>query len=75
MATDPRTYIATLRESHDKLDGLVRPLTSDQVRDQSYCTDWSVAQVLSHLGISFPFKLSFHLYFHVHHVLQLHMVL
>ena len=50
MATDPRTFIATLRESHDNLDGLVRPLTPEQVRDQSYCTDWSVAQVLSHLG-------------------------
>lgn len=50
MATDPRTFIATLRESHDKLDALVRPLMPEHVRDQSYCTDWSIAQVLSHLG-------------------------
>ena len=50
MAPDPRTWIATLRESHDNLDSLVRPLTPEQVRGQSYCTDWSIAQVLSHLG-------------------------
>jgi uncharacterized protein (TIGR03083 family) len=50
VATDPRTWIATLRESHDNLDSLVRPLTPEQVREQSYCRDWSVAQVLSHLG-------------------------
>jgi uncharacterized protein (TIGR03083 family) len=50
VATDPRTWIATLRESHDYLDSLVRPLTPEQVREQSYCRDWSVAQVLSHLG-------------------------
>ncbi len=50
MAADPRTWIATLRESHDKLDSLVRPLTPEQVRGQSYDTDWSIAQVLSHLG-------------------------
>ena len=50
MASDPRTWIAILRESHDRLDGLVRPLTPDEVRAQSYDTEWSVAQVLSHLG-------------------------
>jgi uncharacterized protein (TIGR03083 family) len=50
VATDPRTWIATLRESHDKLAGLVRPMTPEQVRAQSFCRDWSVAQVLSHLG-------------------------
>ena len=50
MTADPRTWIATLRESHDRLDSLVRPLTPEQVRDQSYCTDWNIAQVLSHLG-------------------------
>jgi uncharacterized protein (TIGR03083 family) len=50
VATDPRTWIARLRESHDKLTGLVRPMTPEQVRAQSYDRDWSVAQVLSHLG-------------------------
>jgi uncharacterized protein (TIGR03083 family) len=50
MASDPRTWIATLRNSHERLVALVRPLTPQQLREQSYCTDWSVAQVLSHLG-------------------------
>ena len=50
VATDPRTWIATLRESHDKLTGLVEPMTPEQVRAQSYDRDWSIAQVLSHLG-------------------------
>lgn len=50
MASDPRTWIATLRESHDNLDSLVRPLTPEQVGGRSYCRDWSIAQVLSHLG-------------------------
>lgn len=50
MSSDPRTWIATLRQSHDRLDKLVRSLTPEQVRAQSYDTLWSVAQVLSHLG-------------------------
>ena len=50
MSSDPRTWIATLRESHDRLAGLVEPMTPEQVRAQSYCADWSNAQVLSHLG-------------------------
>ena len=50
MSSDPRTWIATLRESHDRLAGLVTPMTPEQVRAQSYCTDWSNAQVLSHIG-------------------------
>lgn len=29
---------------------MVRPLTPDQLRSQSYDTEWSIAQVLSHLG-------------------------
>ena len=50
MSTDPRTWIATLRQSHDRLAGLVEPMTPEQVRAQSYCRDWNQAQVLSHLG-------------------------
>jgi uncharacterized protein (TIGR03083 family) len=50
VSADPRTWIATLRESHDNLESLVRPLTPEQVRGQSYDTDWNIAQVLSHLG-------------------------
>src|SRR5215472_13950506 len=50
MESDPRVWIAALRRSHDRLLGLVGPLTPDQLRAQSYCKDWSIAQVLSHLG-------------------------
>lgn len=50
METNPRVWIGTLRQSHDRLLGLVGPLTPEQVAGPSYCRDWSVAQVLSHLG-------------------------
>ena len=50
MSTDPRALIGVLRNSHDRLAGLVRPLTPEQLRAQSYDTDWTIAQVLSHLG-------------------------
>ncbi len=50
MATDARARIGVLRNSHERLAALVAPLTPDQLRAQSYDSDWSVAQVLSHLG-------------------------
>ncbi len=50
MPTDPRALIGVLRNSHERLAGLVRPLTPDQLRAQSYDSDWTIAQVLSHLG-------------------------
>ena len=50
MSSDPRALIAILRNSHERLAGLVQPLTADQLRAQSYDTEWTIAQVLSHLG-------------------------
>ena len=50
MPTDPRALIAVLRNSHERLAGLVRPLTPDHLRARSYDTDWTIAQVLSHIG-------------------------
>lgn len=50
MTEGPRTWIATLRRSHDNLASLVEPMTPEDVRGQSYCRDWTNAQVLSHLG-------------------------
>jgi uncharacterized protein (TIGR03083 family) len=50
VAADPRSDIATLRASHDKLASLVVPMTPQQVRGPSYCRDWTSAQLLSHLG-------------------------
>jgi uncharacterized protein (TIGR03083 family) len=50
MQSDPREWIATLRGSHERLAGLVGPLGPERVRARSYCSDWTIAQVLSHVG-------------------------
>lgn len=50
MATDARGWVNVLRESHDRLAGIVAGLSPEQIAGPSYCDDWSVAQVLSHLG-------------------------
>ena len=50
MESDPHAWIATLRRSYQRLAALVEPMTPEQVRAKSYCRDWTVAQVLSHLG-------------------------
>src|SRR5215469_4253429 len=46
----PQTLIAALRHSHERLASLVHAVSEDFLTHRSYCTDWSVAQVLSHLG-------------------------
>jgi uncharacterized protein (TIGR03083 family) len=50
MEQDPRVWIATLRASHERLASLIARLTPGQLRGPSYCSDWTVAQVLSHIG-------------------------
>jgi uncharacterized protein (TIGR03083 family) len=50
VTSDSRALIGILRNSHNRLAALVQPLGPDQLRAQSYDTDWTVAQVLSHLG-------------------------
>jgi len=50
METGPDRWIGALRRSHDALRALAGPLTADQLAQRSYCPDWSVAQVFSHLG-------------------------
>jgi uncharacterized protein (TIGR03083 family) len=47
---DSRRWIETLRASHTRLAAFVAQLTPADLRRQSYDDDWSVAQVLSHLG-------------------------
>jgi uncharacterized protein (TIGR03083 family) len=47
-ATDPG--VRALRASHDRLAGIVAALDAAGLRQQSYDTEWSIAQVLSHLG-------------------------
>jgi uncharacterized protein (TIGR03083 family) len=41
---------AALRDSHVRLAASVDGLSADQVRATSYADEWSIAQVLSHLG-------------------------
>ncbi len=50
METSPDPWIGALRHSHDRLQALVGPLDAAQLRQQSYASEWSIAQVLSHLG-------------------------
>jgi uncharacterized protein (TIGR03083 family) len=50
METSPDAWIAALRHSHDRLQSLVEPLDRGQLEQRSYCRDWSIAQVLSHIG-------------------------
>ncbi|HKB30699.1 MAG TPA: maleylpyruvate isomerase family mycothiol-dependent enzyme, partial [Streptosporangiaceae bacterium] len=47
---EPRALIAALRSSFDRLDSLVTPLSPAQLAGPSYCDEWTIAQVLSHLG-------------------------
>jgi uncharacterized protein (TIGR03083 family) len=50
MADDPREAIAILRQSHDHLSGIVGSLDPGALTGGSFCSEWTVAQVLSHLG-------------------------
>ena len=50
METSPGPWIEALRNSHDRLQAVASPLDADQLRRQSYDTEWSIAQVLSHIG-------------------------
>ena len=44
------TPVGALRASVDRLHGLVSGLDDAQLVSPSYCDDWTIAQVLSHLG-------------------------
>ena len=48
--TDPMPWVRAVRASHDRLAGIVASLDSAELREQSYAKEWSVADVLSHLG-------------------------
>ena len=50
MESSARVWIEVLRGSQRRLAGLTSSLSPEQLRGQSYATEWSVAQVLSHLG-------------------------
>ncbi len=49
--TDPlEAVLAALGNSHARLAAVAGPLTAEEVAGPSYDDDWSIAQVLSHLG-------------------------
>jgi len=50
METSPDPWISALRHSHDRLQTVAGPLGADQLKQRSYASEWSIAQVLSHLG-------------------------
>ena len=43
-------WVRAARASHDRLSGIVGTLDAAGLRQQSYAKEWSIAQVLSHLG-------------------------
>lgn len=50
METSPVPWIEALRHSHHRLRGIAGPLGLGKLQAQSYDSEWSIAQVLSHLG-------------------------
>src|SRR6202034_4849701 len=47
---EARVWIKALRDSHDRLISILDSLSPDQLSGPSDCSDWTIAQVLSHLG-------------------------
>ena len=48
--SDPSVWIHALRGSHNRFAALVQPLDDATIQELSYATEWSIAQVASHLG-------------------------
>ena len=48
--SDTTELQSTLRSSHRRLEEATRQLTEEDIAGPSYCSDWSTAQVLSHIG-------------------------
>ena len=48
--TDAEPWVSALRASHDRLSAIVAGLDADGLRAPSYDKDWTIADVLSHLG-------------------------
>lgn len=47
---DFTTWSAAVHASHDRLAAAVADLSTEQLQGLSYASEWSIAQVLSHLG-------------------------
>jgi uncharacterized protein (TIGR03083 family) len=50
MESSPGPWIGALRHSHERLRDAAGPLDTAQLEQSSYASEWSIAQVLSHLG-------------------------
>jgi uncharacterized protein (TIGR03083 family) len=50
MTSDVRDLVATLRTLHDDLATVLAELSHEQLRAHSYATEWTVSDVVSHLG-------------------------
>jgi uncharacterized protein (TIGR03083 family) len=50
MSDDPLAWVHALRSSHDHLAAFATAATAEQLARQSMATEWTTAQVLSHLG-------------------------
>jgi uncharacterized protein (TIGR03083 family) len=50
VETSVDALVAVLRASAERLAAALSPLSDEQLNSRSYCRDWSVAQVASHLG-------------------------
>jgi uncharacterized protein (TIGR03083 family) len=50
MPTDETQWLTALRHSHEHLAQLATGLGSDGSTRSSYCSDWTISQVFSHLG-------------------------
>jgi uncharacterized protein (TIGR03083 family) len=50
MDNDPAHWLAALHRTHDRLAALVGTLDPDRLDDPSSCGDWTVGQLVSHLG-------------------------
>jgi uncharacterized protein (TIGR03083 family) len=50
METRPGPWIQALRHSHETLQAVAGPLGPGQLERRSYASQWSITQVLSHLG-------------------------
>jgi uncharacterized protein (TIGR03083 family) len=50
MEQRPGPWLDALRHSHDTLRAVTEPLSADQLQQRSYTREWSIAQVLSHIG-------------------------
>jgi uncharacterized protein (TIGR03083 family) len=49
---DPEIWLQALRQSHENLASILESLAPSELEEQSYDTEWSIAQVVSHLGSS-----------------------